>query len=96
MLNPKSANCTNPALKLCVILPIDILAFVCYNIVTVKEQKEVNTMKNYKVIAISAFVNFTMVEGLTEEEARQFCIDNHWKFIDENGFSWILDFVEED
>lgn len=32
----------------------------------------------------------------SRESAEQFCEDNDWSFIDENGFEWTLDIIEED
>lgn len=47
----------------------------------------------YKII-ISIGINHTLFNVETEKEAMNFCEENNWKWIDENKFTWNLDYEE--
>lgn len=39
-------------------------------------------------------VKHVLFQATSEEEARRFCEENQWSWMDENGFVWHLDFVD--
>ena len=51
-------------------------------------------MKTYKVIATSwGGTEHTVLEGLTEKDAIEFCNDNNWEL--DLGYIWDLEIEEE-
>ena len=50
----------------------------------------------FKVQLVSAFgIRHDLCGDLTEREAIDFCEVNDWHYVDENGFDWDLDYVED-
>lgn len=50
----------------------------------------------FKIVISTYRVKYTIAEGLTYPQARQFAEDYNWEFVDENDFIWDLDIEEED
>lgn len=49
----------------------------------------------YTIQLSTGWIRKDYVTGLTEQEAIDFCDENGWKFRDENGFVWDMDYIEE-
>lgn len=49
----------------------------------------------YKIQMSSCSVRKDYVGGLTEREAIDICEEYNWEYMDENGFVWSLDYVED-
>lgn len=49
----------------------------------------------FKIQLSCGWTHMDYVSGMTEQEAIDFCEQSGWKFIDENGFEWDMDYVED-
>lgn len=52
--------------------------------------------RGYTVYIVSGGgVKYSLIWFETEEEAEEFCDQNNWEWMDENGFVWYLEIEEE-